>query len=618
MRYTGFKIKNFRGIEQTSIDLVSMPNANVFPIVGLNESGKTTVLEAISVFSPDIELAAVRGNDVEMDRHSFVPRHRIGNFTDTVEIAAKVSLEDADVARIKATCLEHGIKANLTYLKEFWITVREKFENSSHINTQTSWALAMKYPPVKKRPGKLVTDKDWHILHKALRLGLPKIQYFPTFLFQIPERIYLNRRDADVQTKFYAELFADIIRDTHPDYDMQKQVIDKIEGFEPTVNFAEFFPAYWSSREKLQIEHVFHAASRHLSKVVFGNWSQMFGTSVTDKEVVITSQIEDGGENRRYIYLEIKIKDGPSIYNVRDRSLGFRWFFCFLLFTMFRASRKNESGVLFLFDEPASNLHPRAQQQLLETFGKVAGDKTMIIYSTHSHYLINPRWLEATLLVQNKSLIQSDPSEEINDTPPSSADIATVPYKRFVGENPDKITYYQPILDALAYIPSKLDLVERAVFVEGKSDFYMLSFFAKNNGWNDAVFIPGSGSGHLDELLSLYLGWGASFLVLLDDNGAGRKEKLRYTDEYFLRDNVVVTFGDVHSGCAGKKLEGLISAEDVHSISAHFKTSKKLTKKHLSFFFQECAAGAINWVFSDETNANVSGLLNGLSARIAS
>lgn len=53
MRYELFRIENFKGIKSTSLDLTSLTGVNVFPLVGLNESGKTTVLEAIHSFSPD-------------------------------------------------------------------------------------------------------------------------------------------------------------------------------------------------------------------------------------------------------------------------------------------------------------------------------------------------------------------------------------------------------------------------------------------------------------------------------------------------------------------------------------------------------------------------------------
>ena len=45
--YKSFKIKNYKAIEDQEIDLSKQ---NLFPIIGLNETGKSTVLEAITAF----------------------------------------------------------------------------------------------------------------------------------------------------------------------------------------------------------------------------------------------------------------------------------------------------------------------------------------------------------------------------------------------------------------------------------------------------------------------------------------------------------------------------------------------------------------------------------------
>jgi predicted ATP-dependent endonuclease of OLD family len=58
MRFIGFEIENFKGIQKSSLDFSKVPHANIFTLVGLNESGKTTILEAINSFSPSQEGAA--------------------------------------------------------------------------------------------------------------------------------------------------------------------------------------------------------------------------------------------------------------------------------------------------------------------------------------------------------------------------------------------------------------------------------------------------------------------------------------------------------------------------------------------------------------------------------
>jgi predicted ATP-dependent endonuclease of OLD family len=114
------------------------------------------------------------------------------------------------------------------------------------------------------------------------------------------------------------------------------------------------------------------------------------------------------------------------------------------LLTHYRGFRESgPKGVLFLFDEPASNLHSSAQAELLESFEKFP-DNCSIIYTTHSHHMINPAWLENTLVVKNKAL---DYNQNDDDYTTQRAEVSLEKYREFAVNHPDQTTYFQPILD---------------------------------------------------------------------------------------------------------------------------------------------------------------------------
>lgn len=54
MKYVEFEIQNYKGIQKTRIKL-SKKRGLVYTLVGLNESGKTTLLESLNHFRPDIK-----------------------------------------------------------------------------------------------------------------------------------------------------------------------------------------------------------------------------------------------------------------------------------------------------------------------------------------------------------------------------------------------------------------------------------------------------------------------------------------------------------------------------------------------------------------------------------
>ena len=87
MKYKSFYIKNYKGIKELSIDLDKDPKTNIITLVGLNESGKTTILEAISLFS-----SAPLSENI----HKLIPKSKKFSFTDSIEIHATLELDAND------------------------------------------------------------------------------------------------------------------------------------------------------------------------------------------------------------------------------------------------------------------------------------------------------------------------------------------------------------------------------------------------------------------------------------------------------------------------------------------------------------------------------------------
>src|SRR5690606_5363175 len=103
-----------------------------------------------------------------------------------------------------------------------------------------------------------------------------------------------------------------------------------------------------------------------------------------------------------YFTLKIKDKDG-TVYSVDERSKGALWYLSFLMKTEFRSKkmRRNFGKPVFLIDEPASNLHSTAQQNMINDFKMLAED-TSIIYTTHSQYLISLDNIKNTYVIEKK------------------------------------------------------------------------------------------------------------------------------------------------------------------------------------------------------------------------
>jgi AAA15 family ATPase/GTPase len=624
MRFVKFEIENFKGIQNSILDFTKIPNAHVFTLVGLNESGKTTLLEAINSFSPDTGGVEILYRDVLRVIHpqDLVPKSKKANFSGDIVVRAIVSIDTDDRDKIQKFC-HTELKCEIDIDKipqEIRIERVHVFRNSDHVETESFWSI-----DVHLRKGKAKRfryyDSDtpeWQELVKFMGNMIPKICYFPTFLFSFPDRIYLSNPPTNSPVNaYYVQIIQDILDSMGEDLEIQTHIVERVEKtVQPDTPWN--FYGFWKGDEKKQIDHVMLGIAHQVTKIVFSRWSDVFGVAIQNVTIDVDWNVEVDSEdpNKRSVYLKFWIKDGPTKFEISERSLGFRWFFCFLLFTQFRAIRR-DSAAVFLFDEPASNLHSRAQEQLLQSFSNIAVGNNMIIYSTHSHYMIEPRWLEGAFIVFNDAINYDKLPGSERAILAVNTNIHVKRYRDFVGQSGSTSTYFQPILDKLDYVPSKLELVGNAVLVEGKNDFYMLSYFkdiAFGRVHNINV-IPSSGANDLGPLISLYLGWGRKFLVMLDDDTAGRRARDRYRQEWFLSNDAVITISDILPKMKNEALEKMLSPAALVTISTQVGKSH-LSKKDIARFFQERYAQSCAVTFDNDTLTNFKNLLDECSKRL--
>jgi hypothetical protein len=230
--------------------------------------------------------------------------------------------------------------------------------------------------------------------------------------------------------------------------------------------------------------------------------------------------------------------------------------------------------------------------------------------------MINPHWLEQTYIVENAAVSYDEDEFELGAEDRPTRIVASK-YRQFVGENPEKITYFQPILDKLDYAPSRLDLVERAIFVEGKSDFYVLAYYLSVlRGVDDVCVVPGIGATNMSTLISLYLGWGKSFVVLLDGDKEGVKARKRYIEDFGLAESRVVLFPDVAQNVEISEIEDILDMADLKVIQDHFALSDTPSKNNIMRFFQEKLASKERIELSEKAKANLDCISTKLSGLI--
>jgi ABC-type Na+ transport system ATPase subunit NatA len=600
MRYKTFRVRNFKGIRDTVVDLTSDTGVGVFALVGLNESGKTTLLEAIHAFSPDYSTRMLLGHDLQDKRlfKDWVPRHEISTFTGRISIEAAVTLTGDDRQQIvqnakvdyELTIDPDSIPDEVSV--ERWV----EFKRGDYVSNGHGCAHDLQVKVDKERKWHSAKGDQRGGVANAIYDAMPDIAFFPTFIFKFPDRIYLTLRGGPING-FYRRTFQDILDYDGKGFTIDEDIVRRVRADDFQIDWLSFLRLWSGHDDKDKIDHVIARASSVVTRLVFGRWNKIFHEDAQGKEVLISWDVDEGevttnGQiqktNTHDVFIQFSIKDGTRRFPVNSRSQGFRWFFAFMLFTQFRAARKNTRSVLFLFDEPASNLHAAAQQKLVESFPEIAREGSMLIYSTHSHYMVEPKWLEQTFIVSNRS---DDPKASVIDAvslDDESLDIKAQRYRSFVDEHPNQTSYYQPILDRLEVVPSRFDVLRPIIVVEGKSDFYILRYAEQLLKTEALPLVPATGAGTMDALVALSAGWGLRSLFLLDADAAGKAAKERYQADYLVSDARLLTLDDLLPNLT--KIEGLLDNEAKGVVQLSLRLTVAPNKKQIQRYFQESLA----------------------------
>jgi hypothetical protein len=515
-------------------------------------------------------------------------------FNGTIKIEATVAFEEAEWQKLDTFFKKEFNYKKLEKIDEFTIKHTVYFEDSKYKRNENLWAIHFSGQKLVGGKNKRfrVEGADWGKAANFVEHMLPKIVYFPSMLLEFPDRIVLEaapvEKPGEPRNDFYCSVLEDVLRAINPKLELKNHLVDRAKS-----------P---NSVDKENLEALLLLIARHMKETVFSEWKKIFEHALNYDFQVRLTNVND------QLALEIKIVTDDGIFSINERSAGFRWFFAFIMITRYRLHRKDR--VLFLFDEPAANLHPNAQTQLIRSFELLAQEAD-IIYSTHSHYLINPLWLESTHIVQNST--SKKPSDSIDINPVDSA-ITVTPYRTFVGSHPEQYFYYRPIQEALDYAPSPLEFPSSVVLVEGKTDFFAINYFASilkvKKVWPE--IFPGGGAGTLDPLISLLYGWGKEFIVLVDSDKAGETQKKRYEDKFeLIVASCIYTLEDINPAWKGYRIEQLIGQVDIELIrKSIFPDQGKLGKKQLHLAVQELIMRKEALPFSKATLNNFAILLN--------
>lgn len=487
--YKGFRIQGFRGLEDVSL---SFHKNDLMLLLGLNESGKTSILKAIEAF------------DFSNDPG---PEHLRQFFT---SMRNKQDIECNDPCIITADIdfsrdLDHNFFKRVLKAADFDSSIKGEIERFAAVVNETHRLRISRVVPFSNgAPGKsyyrfeglkpLSSVRLERVIAQEIVSRCPFILYFEDFQDAIPERIHTSRR-SDAFNHAWYEIIDGLFYNTDPTYSIKK------------------YETYFSSSNPREDDarSVLKKVNKTLQRAFTEKWENLSGVQEIEEAEITYNNA------RKYFEIKITEKDGIT-YSVHERSKGAIWYLAFLMKTEFRRKKLREGSgkPVYLIDEPASNLHSTAQQKMVEDFFTLVEDTTLI-YTTHSRYLISPSNVRNTFVVRREAGV-----------------VTCTRWGDYIKGKDAKTSYYQPLYDCLNIVPNNFEMPwELAIITEGPSDAMTLDLMhiVLGEAYDHAIY-PGTSASDLSTLISLNLGWRSKFRVLLDADKEGRDQKARYMADF--------------------------------------------------------------------------------------
>ena len=352
----------------------------------------------------------------------------------------------------------------------------------------------------------------YHKIIEFIKSTLPKFIYFSSFDDQLPFQIALNEADKNSALNNFLSV-AEIELNTIASMD-----------------------------DKLRRDNTLKGHSVKLTGDFMEFWKQ--------DEITLIAKI-DGDDLR----IEFEEKDKVHNFKFEQRSKGFQWFLTFYLKLI--SEGNGEQNTFILVDEPGLYLHAKAQKDVLRVFEKLSKDGSDIIFSTHSPYLLDSERLDRIRLITK-----------------SKSDGTTISNKIHKNIEADALT---PIITAIGMdVTSNLSLVNsKNVIVEGITDYLLIEAFREAYGSPDKLFsiVPGASASKVNYLVSLMIGWGLDYTIVLDTDRSGLNAA-KELEKFGISSDEIILYSDSKDF----EVEDMFSIEDFRKYFLNLKDEAKISK----------------------------------------
>ncbi|MGD0247876.1 MAG: AAA family ATPase [Candidatus Limnocylindrales bacterium] len=574
------RIQRFRNfVDPQEIEI----EGDVTALVGKNESGKTTVLQALHRLKPA---------NLQESRFDFVteyPRWRLSSDRKvepdierkTRPIQAWFALEEADALALeellqvrppaRTTCFVARTYANAAPAIALHCPLKDVIEAAiadAAVDAKDGKALlaaegADAAKAASKEAAKALKDQGEATRAKTLGafpVALDRYSYLTGQGLTTEQKTELLKR---VPGFFYFSEY-DLLPGEHDLHNLTTKINSgtalepEEESVQALLSYANTTPDDFLGEDYNARKAELQASALGLTRKVFEYWRQN-----QDLEVEFDTELEEVGRTSSGVpimhrILKILMRDlrhGGISTNFETRSAGFRWFFSFL--AAFSRFQESPEPIIVLLDEPGMSLHGEAQKDFLRFIHKELATSKQVLYTTHSQYMVDPARYEKLRAVEDRSTRENPDLGVVVTNVDVSADADTL----------------LPVQAALGYSISQHLLLGAGwhLTVEGGSDFIYLQRLSEHleslerTGLDPRLSVIPLGSGsHTPAFVALFARHlHVSVLLDGDRNGKDAQRVLQQAAKGIFREEGIVVVGDVASLPVAKPdIEDLFDPED--------------------------------------------------------
>ncbi len=448
-------------------------------LVGKNESGKTTVLQALERLNPVDQSKKKFNRDLEYPRGFLAEYDERHEGKEAEVVNTEWELSDADVAVIESELGEGALTSRT-------VGVSKQYETESR-----RWVVALDHQRIVGnllvKHGVKQEDKELVVLCASVKdlrgkiaelgeLAAPELKHLvvatDTLLTGDVEGWVKGALDTRLPNFLYFSSYDRMDGRVHLEtLQAAKAQGQKLKpGQQIFMDFLEFakisLADLTTSNTFEQLRARVEAASIAISKQIFAYWSQ-------NKNLKVEFSLDAGraGDEAPFntgwvMHTRIRNRLHDMTVPFDDRSAGFTWFFSFLV--KFSQVRKNQGNVIILLDEPGLNLHAKAQGDLLRYIREKLEPAHQVVYTTHSPFMVPTDRLMTVRTVEDVVVYRPNDEPEVRGTKVGDQVLST-----------DRDTLF-PLQSALGYeISQSLFVGAHTLLVEGPSDLLYLQAFSQ-------------------------------------------------------------------------------------------------------------------------------------------